>query len=248
VGNGMEEIKNRNWIVQRHPFRHMIVRGLLEETVLKRLTENFERHLQAHNSDARRIANYDAQVVSLKSQDVDVFYPLLHVKFLELICRAMRLNAAFEIDGALHSHPPGSRSGWIHNDYNPGWFGRTAASGELFFNDGACNYRTGRMRDGQGTGICRVRYITLIFYLNNPNSKNVGGETGLYLSQSRSVEQADILVPPEDNTLLAFECTPHSWHSFRTTTARRNSITLWLHRPAEEAKKQWPHHDFVYWT
>jgi hypothetical protein len=160
----------------------------------------------------------------------------------------MGLDAKFEVDGALHSHPPGSRSGWIHNDYNPGWFGRLAEQNEVYLNDGECNYRTGKMR-ADAEGVCRMRYITLIFYLGNPQWRaGMGGETGIYLSQNRPVDSADIFVPPKDNTLLLFECTPHSWHTFRTTSFQRNSITLWLHRDSEDARKQWPNHEPVYWT
>jgi hypothetical protein len=205
--------------------------------------------VQSHNAESSRIANYDATVVPLTSPDAGAFAPFLSFEWLTLVSRAMGLDATLEVDGALHSHPPGSRSGWIHNDYNPGWFARAAGANEVYLNDGACNYRTGKMRADGAHGICRMRYVTLIFYLANQAWRpGMGGETGIYLSQKRSVDDADFFVPPRDNTLLLFECTPHSWHTFRTTTFQRNSITLWLHRDFDEARKQWPGHEPVYWT
>jgi Rps23 Pro-64 3,4-dihydroxylase Tpa1-like proline 4-hydroxylase len=94
-----------------------------------------------------------------------------------------------------------------------------------------------------------MRYVTLIYYLNNDAwYPEMGGETGIYSSRRQSVDAADKFISPENNTLLVFECSPHSWHSFRGTRVRRNSITLWLHRDIAAAQNQWPNHEPVYWS
>ena len=228
----------------------MIVRDLFDAEVAERLKLNFRARVSERYSQRSRIADYDAVVLPFKEHDKETLSPLLDADWLKLISRAMRLDTMLEIDGALHSHPPGSRSGWIHNDYNPGWFTRAGESGEVYINsERECDYKTGKVASSEVSPICRMRYLTLIYFLDNPAwSPGMGGETGIYLSQAQSVEDADILVPPLNNTLLAFECTPHSWHSFRQTSFPRNSITLWLHREFERAKEQWPHHEPVYWS
>ena len=247
-GGMMEVIQNRKWLVKRSPYKHAIVTDLLEKQQLALLTENFRRRISS-NAAASKVNNYDANIVPLKSVDRGAFAPFLDVEWLQLIARAMGLRATLEIDGALHSHPPGSRSGWVHNDYNPGWFGRAATPDGMYLNDDECNYRTGKVRFDEVRPIRRMRYLTFIFYLDNPVwQPGMGGETGIYFSESQSVDRADVFVPPLNNTMLLFECGPHSWHAFRTTSFQRNSIILWLHRDFDEARQQWPHHDPVNWT
>jgi hypothetical protein len=243
-------VRNRRWIVRDLPFRHMVVHDLFDAPVLERLKTGFRERIQDGAARRTRTANYDATMLPLNEGDRIRFAPFLDLEWLRLISAAMTVDPCFEIDGALHSHPAGSRSGWIHNDYNPGWFARGAREGEVYLNAGElCDYKTGRMPSPGAPPVCRMRYLTLIYYLENPPWKpGMGGETGIYLSQRQSIDQADVFVPPHENTLLVFECTPHSWHSFRNTNFRRNSLTLWLHRDSGQAKQQWPHHEPVTWT
>ncbi|MDB5513567.1 MAG: hypothetical protein JWQ17_325 [Tardiphaga sp.] len=228
----------------------MVVNDLFDAPVLERLKTSFRERIQDRGASRTRTANYDATIIPMNDSDRIPFAPFLDLEWLRLISRAMAVDPCFEVDGALHSHPAGSRSGWIHNDYNPGWFARGAREGEVYLNaTDICDYRTGRVPPSSTSPVCRMRYLTLIYYLENPPWKpGMGGETGIYLSQRQSIDLADVFVPPHENTLLVFECTPHSWHSFRTTNFRRNSLTLWLHRDSGQAKQQWPHHEPVYWT
>lgn len=246
----MQGIKNKNWLVRRVPFNHMVVRDIFEDTIVQRLTSNFQNEVAKRRQQKSNIRNYDAAVIPLSESDRELFNPLLSVEWLRLISRAMNLQTTLEVDGALHAHPPGSRSGWIHNDYNPGWFARAAEGDQIVFSSSSgINYRTGRTEGTAAAPICRIRFLTLIYYLGNvPWTSATGGETGIYQTQKQSVDRADVWVPPENNTLLLFECTPHSWHSFRSSSVARHSITYWLHRDIHQAKQQWPHHEPVYWT
>ncbi len=155
-------------------------------------------------------------------------------------------RTTFEIDAATHSHPPGSRTGWIHNDYNPGWFARDAGSDQTIFSDEEnCKYKSSYEKTNY---VGRMRYITIIYYLLNDGWEDGdGGETGIYSSSSQSPNLPDIAIPPINNTILMFECRPDSYHSFIASKKQRNSVTLWLHRPINEARKQWPYHEPIYW-
>jgi hypothetical protein len=236
--------------VRRLPFKHMVIPDLFETSVLERLKRNFSERTQAPNVQRSRTKNYDAEMLTLVDDDRCLFSPFLDFEWLRLVSRALSIDPCFEVSGALHSHPVGSRSGWVHNDYNPGWFARSARDGEVYLStSSACEYKTGNTPPSSPRPICRMRYLTLIYYLNNPPwNPGMGGETGIYLSKRQSIDEAEIFVPPHENTLLVFECTPHSWHTFRTSNFQRNSLTLWLHREFEQAKREWPHHEPVYWS
>jgi hypothetical protein len=47
-------------------------------------------------------------------------------------------------------------------------------------------------------------------------------------------------VPPINNSMLLFECTPYSYHSFISNRRSvRNCLVMWLHRPKEEVTARW---------
>jgi hypothetical protein len=82
----------------------------------------------------------------------------------------------------------------------------------------------------------------MIYYLCNEGwSEPDGGETGLYGAAKPHDRTIASRVPPVDNTLLLFECSPHSYHRFLTNPGRRrNSIILWLHTTVDAAEARWP--------
>jgi hypothetical protein len=238
------------WTVCSQPFKHAIIHDALSTVDSASLSRVFEHRMNVAASGDASYANYDARIRPLKSADFTPFKTLLAVDHLRRLARALQLEATLEVDSACHAHPAGSRSGWLHNDYNPGWFSQAASGDDLVFSGTlGCDYRTGKCIDPNTKPVVRMRYLTMIYFLNNPTWKpGMGGETGLYLGPSQSVDAATIWIPPINNTMLLFECTPHSWHSFRSCTFQRNSITLWLHRDTDSAKRQWPHHSPVGWT
>jgi Rps23 Pro-64 3,4-dihydroxylase Tpa1-like proline 4-hydroxylase len=77
----------------------------------------------------------------------------------------------------------------------------------------------------------------MIFYLLNDGwQSGDGGETGLYDSADADIDCPIVRCPPINNTLIAFECTPRSFHSFISNRRiPRISIIMWAHRPKQEA-------------
>jgi 2OG-Fe(II) oxygenase superfamily len=78
-------------------------------------------------------------------------------------------------------------------------------------------------------------------YLCNPDwIEGDGGETGLYGSREDPVDRPIAVVPPINNSLLMFECTPYSYHSFLSNgRSPRNSVIVWLHREKVEVLSRW---------
>jgi hypothetical protein len=242
-------LANPVWCVREAPFKHCVVEGLFTPAVHQNLCSAFDRRMAEAGDSAKRSSSYDASIVSLRESDRAPFFPFLELDFLSRLAAAMELEVSFEVDAAIHRHPPGSRSGWVHTDYNPGWFARAAGSGELVLADMArCNYRSGKVGDESVTPVLRMRHLTLIYYLGNDDwRKGEGGETGLYSDLQQPVERPDIIVPPHSNSMLMFECSPVSLHAFLSTRRVRNSIILWLHCEWGRARAAWPSHRPDYW-
>jgi 2OG-Fe(II) oxygenase superfamily len=219
TGDGMEKrsyLANTAWKVSSIPFRHCIVRDVFVAPVHERFCSSFDAKLARARNTSPTSAKYDATILPFADDDRAQFAPLLEREFLSTLAKALDLDVIFEVDAAIHHHPAGSRTGWIHNDFNPGWFHRTAADGEVVLcNHDACNYRTGKTRASDVVPVQRMRHLTMLYYLNNRNWKEGdGGETGFYSSMEQPVAEPDVRVPPLDNSMVLLECSPHSYHSF----------------------------------
>lgn len=151
------------------------------------------------------------------------------------------LNSMFQVPNTpylsmgAHFHFRGSAHGFIHNDYNPGWFPR-ATYGMQFPRPDICRYTSGEGSLPAHQRVQTIRGVGMIFYVGNePWAPGDGGETGLYLHEDDPVEAPAVAIPPLNNTMLIYECTPASWHSFLTNrTTTRTNIIGWTHRPYED--------------
>ena len=94
-----------------------------------------------------------------------------------------------------------------------------------------------------------VRAVSALFYLANPPwAEGDGGETGLYDSVAAGARTEGVLVPPVNNSLVLFECTPYSWHAYaRASRHQRNSLVMWLHRPRQDVVERWGESSVVHW-
>jgi hypothetical protein len=210
------------------------------------VASNFRRLAAASQSDGRplmekKYGNYDALMLSVDHQLVDTFHEFFGEQQLRFLAALLGIPFVPRIVGALHSSPPHSRTGWIHTDYCVVWFDENSPSlGPLSFpSSNTCDYFTGRVKSKSARPVAYARVATLIFYLCNDGwAPQNGGQTVLYSSMQG--DGACESISPLNNTLLFFECSPHSYHRFITNPSRtRNSIILWLHLPVQEAESRW---------
>jgi Rps23 Pro-64 3,4-dihydroxylase Tpa1-like proline 4-hydroxylase len=94
-----------------------------------------------------------------------------------------------------------------------------------------------------------VRAIAVLYFLHNgPWRPGDGGEMGLYASTSDPIDQPAVAVPPVDNSIVLFECTPHSLHGFiHNRRVPRSSMIMWVHRPRPDVVAQWSARSIVEW-
>lgn len=235
------------WFAQLHPFRHIRARRVFRDESYRRLEEAFAASLNgdqtipgSKSSFRQAQPSYDALILGMHEHLTPRFIPLFERRWINFLAGLLDLEALPQIDGALHHIPRNSRSGWVHNDFCSAWFDEDVR-GEIVFPD--------RERYDYFTGVPKrpgprprefVRAATMIFYLNNCGWKtDSGGETGLY-SASRADVGSKCAVAPINNSLLLFECSPHSYHRLLANPGcQRNSIILWLHCSLEDAQSRW---------
>jgi hypothetical protein len=184
---------------------------------------------------------YDARILAMNEDLAPSFDPLFSQAWLQALFRLVDLPELRRIDGGLHSSPIDSRDGWIHTDLCSGWFDESSSQPGLFPDRRKCDYFSGAPKTESAKPVEYVRAATMIYYLCNEGWRpGDGGETGLYSSSRTGAHAPFKLVQPIDNSILLFECSPHSYHRFVTNPRRtRNSIILWLHTTVERAEGMW---------
>lgn len=128
----------------------------------------------------------------------------------------------FETSFAFHHHPPGDKTGFVHQDfvdinfYSTPTFPNGVIAGE---------------KEKSARTVARRRAISLLIYINNEEwQEGDGGETGIYAKDKTTLLKT---VPPVNNRLFAFQTSPLSMHAFQTNKKERNCLVQWFHIPPE---------------
>jgi hypothetical protein len=238
------------WSVHTLPFRHVQARNVFEERTYDRLVESFKEIKARGASDpSTRLAKtpgstYDALTLAMRQDLRALFSPIFDADWLAMLAARAGLRTAdvtTAVDGGLHHIPKGSSSGWVHHDCCSGWFnGPAPAEGVHLPDRRMVDYFLGTPRRPQAQPVEYIRSASMIYYLMNDGWKaGMGGETGLYPG-SKAAFGRGAYVPPVNNSLVLFQCSPHSYHRLAANPGLdRHSVVLWLHSTVDVATARW---------
>jgi hypothetical protein len=248
-------ISNRRWLRDNLPFPHVTASNVFNPSFHQELTSALNQILGLGFDEgkdrtrlSRSITGYDAYDFSLNEIDRGPFTIFLSRGWHDTLAALFDVEATGHINCGIHYHAPGSKDGWVHNDLNPGWFADIPSEdGIVTARHTLCSYTHSIRSDSGIRAIEVVRAVAMIYYFGN-DANSAGGETGLYQTSDRHVREPDRMVRPIDNSLLVFECTPFSFHSFiGGNTNQRNSVIMWLHRSKADAVSRWGHTAIIDW-
>jgi hypothetical protein len=254
----LAEVLNRHyWLRREEPFPHAVARDVFKPDTYRALETAFEDLLalgfaeqQNEARFARSMRGYDAYGLTFGPEVTGPFRLFISREWHSLIEGLTGVEATGHINCGLHHHRPGSANGRVHNDLNPGWFVNVAGEDGIHTtrND-LINYTSGETFRPGVDALELIRAVAVIFYLNNPPwSRGDGGETALYHALSDPIECPAATVAPVNNSLVVFECTPFSYHTFLSNRKHaRNSVIMWLHRPKEVVVGRWGCESIVHW-
>ena len=235
------------WWRSRQPFPHARAGPVFGLDVYESLVAAFHEY-ETNGMFTRGIPGYDVTAMALTRDNAGPFDVFMTRSWHDLLAHMFNVDASGEVNVSLHHHAVGSQSGSPHNDLNPGWFVPGDTHGEIVVHDPrVCDYRNGTSKTGDPT-VERMRAVAVIFHLANPMGHVEGGDTGLYRGRSDPVDRPLVIAPPINNTLIAFECTPFSYHAFLTNrTNERNCLVMWLHRSKEYVVNHYGEASIVGW-
>jgi hypothetical protein len=224
------------WLLADDPFPHIWAREVFTADAYRELVEHFRRLAGGRERAAFRRATptYSALSVNFEEISDGPLTVFLTEAWHDLMASCFDVPATGDVEGGLHRHPPDSAPGKVHNDFNPGYFPLPDQHGPPVrpSRRDVCDYKTG---GGSVTPVEQVRAVAMLFFLANGQWRpEDGGQLGLYAEHGDRVEAPRVAFSPEDNSLVAFACTPRSYHAYVGDNRRfRNSVIMWLHAPPE---------------
>jgi hypothetical protein len=244
-------LANRRWVHRTRPFPHVYARDVFNADFYRSLHEEFERiERDEPETFLRNMGDYDASGATLDQFRHGPLGVFVSRDWHDMIAAVAGVQATGDINATLHHHDPGSAGGWPHNDLNPSTFaGPPPGPDEVRLGgDGGVGVVSGDRPEGTPAREV-IRAVSLLFYLGNPEwESGDGGETGLFNDIATAAAGPARAVPPINNSLVMFECTPRSWHAFVSNRVKpRNSVVMWLHRAKDEVVERWGDERIAYW-
>jgi hypothetical protein len=239
-------LHSRRWLRREDPFPHFVATDVFSPTFYRSLCEAFD-HVFRHGFDDDRgadvwtgVRQYDAQGLQFPPWIEGSLSVFVSRPWHDMIAALAGVQATGHVNSGLHHHAVGSASGAVHNDFNPGWFAEYGGRNITVSREELCRYTTGEAANDVHVTET-VRAVAVIFYLSNPPwAPGDGGETALYRTACDPATAPCAVVPPHGNSILVFECTPFSYHGFRTNVrSHRNSVIMWLHQSKQDAIARW---------
>lgn len=235
------------WLRRPRPFPHVLAYNVFTPDAYRELDRAFGE-LMTSIVDTPYLEGHDVYGATIAVEHAAEFHPLLTRSWHDLLAAMFDVAATGHVACGLHHHIVGGADGFPHNDLNPGWFAADPGPGEVELSDPrVVEYTTGAVRRPGAEPREVVRAVAAIFFLHNGDwSPGDGGATGLYRAATDPIRRPVSTAPPLNNSLLAFECTPTSFHGFIGNRRRpRSSIVMWLHRPKSDVVHRWGAHAIV---
>ena len=252
-----EIIGNRRWQMHREPFPHVLAANVFAapfHSSLRQTVQSIKARGLGEPGEpgklSRNMTGYDAYGLSLNNE-TGVLGLFLSQAWHEMLRALFAVEATGHVNCGLHLHLPGSANGWIHNDLNPGWFVAGAERDDPVPADpGVCSYMRGTTTMPNLKSVETVRAVAMLYYIDNPpTSVGRGGATGLFESSRQRIDSPSAIVPARENSLLAFECTPTSFHAYLGGNENpRTCVILWLHRSREAVINRWGESSICGWS
>jgi hypothetical protein len=236
----------RDWLRFEDPFPHVVAPSVFKPELAAEL-EREVRNIVAGPGGLRHFGWYDASSVGFSPDMPGALSVFISRAWHDFIAAFMAVPATGHVNGGIHHHAIGSANGFVHNDLNPVFFDDSEEEIILPSRD-RVSYTQGTAFSVGARPLEVVRCTALLYYLANPPWRlGDGGETGLYDVFNHHICNARRRIPPINNSMLLFNCTPSSFHSFLANRRHpRNCIVMWLHAERQEMAKRFGQRKLVY--
>jgi hypothetical protein len=248
--------------VLKNPFPHVHVESFFKPKFYKDCCDFFNEILDRGVSDKYdpyKFSRYHFEYYNafFWQMHANSSYPIsqfLSIEWVNYFSNLFNVELTNEVSFELRHHKVDTIKNitkYVHNDfYVVGFPFDVPDKKELFQYYFQCPYLLQSPEDEEMVNK-RMRSVVAFIYINNQDwEEKSGGVTALY--KSTNLERHVKEIPPISNSMLAFEITPYSYHSYiNNNTVDRNTIMLWFHSTIESKSSKFPgqnNRDFVGYT
>lgn len=257
-----EIIDNHPTKIFKSPFPHVHIENFFKPEFYKDCCDFFNSILGKGLSDEFNpykfsrysFEYYNAFFWQMPQQSSSPISEFLSIKWVEYFSDLFGVELTNEVSFELRHHKADinpSITSYVHNDFYVVGFPKNIPNkNELFQYYFQCPYLLASPEDEKLVNK-RMRSVVAFIYLNNePWKEENGGSTALY--RSTNLDKEIKRIPPISNSMLAFEITPCSYHSYvNNNTVNRNTIMLWFHSTIPSKTAKFPgqtNRDFIGYT
>ena len=216
------------------PFHYVVIKNLLRDDIYNRLCGDFDEIIKrappVYKTENGK--TYNALIAGLSKEDLKNGYDFFgSQQWMDFVSDLFCITFNKYISASLHYHEAPSKSGWPHTDLNICAFNddpemriQVGTNGANYADDTA-----GR----QPHAVKCLRWVAGLYYYNNKQTitEADGGGTGLYDATGQTVIKSSL---PQNNSLILFEISPVSYHSFIGANFNRSALVHWFHTSAGE--------------
>ena len=247
-----EVLANRDWERRESPFPHVVASGVFTPSFYADLSAQLLKMLGGgpeKNKLPRTMPGMDVYGVAFDASLNGPLAVFVSPDWRDLMCKHFDISPTPYVYAGAHHHSVGSKSGFVHSDFGAAWYPRSREGSVQLPDNRLCNYQTGEGELSGADKVHVVRGLVLLFYLLNEGwEPGDGGETGLYASDALPVSEPTASVSPINNSLVAFECSPGSFHTFLSNRKHpRTSITVTVHRTMQDAERRFGREQVEKW-
>lgn len=211
------------------PFHHIRLTNVFKPDIYNAMCNNFMQYIRKtkpYKDQPGAVHNYAAYIYGMKHEDCingyDFFIDDVWKNFISNIFN-IELNNHIAL--AAHWHKAPANAGFVHTDLNivcntPSE-SKVKLTGDCYYSDDSV--------DKQPKMTKIIRSVALLFYLRNKEDWQPEDKGGTNIYTDWNFKSLVKEVPPENNSIFAFEVCPNSFHAFSGSNFDRSCIVQWFH-------------------
>lgn len=230
--------KSARFSISSYPYNYLIVEDLFDEGTAFGLSAVFNDLIQTGRTIGKvgevgdlvyEAINFTPKLQHVQSTPIST---IASVELKNLIAEVFDIYLDENLMIGMHRHNPPSKPGWSHTDFAVVSFPNIPANhgGQRVYAEADQVNYSDDSKHRQPDSIKTARAIACLYYTANQEWRpGLGGETGVYLPDGKTLVAS---VPPKNNSLFAFEISPHSYHAYLGSAAMQRSSFIWWYHAA----------------
>jgi hypothetical protein len=211
------------------PFHHIRLTDVFKPEIYNMICKNFMEYIgktKPYKDQEGAVHSYAAYIYGMKHKDcINGYDFFIDDAWKNFISNIFNIEFNNHIALAAHWHKAPAEAGFVHRDLN---IVCDTPSKEKVKLTGDCYYSDDSI-DKQPKAEKIIRSVALLFYLRNKDNWQPEDKGGTSIYSNWSLDSLIKEIPPQNNSIFAFEVCPNSFHGFSGSGFDRSAMVQWFH-------------------